>query len=47
VAARRGVALTEAERARVLACADLPTLEAWLDGAATATRADDIFRGDR
>jgi hypothetical protein len=47
VAARRGVSLNESERARVMACTDLPTLEAWLDRAVTATCADDILRGER
>jgi hypothetical protein len=43
VADLRGVSLTEAQRERVLACTDLPTLERWLARAVTATRADDIL----
>jgi hypothetical protein len=43
VADLRGVSLTEAQRARVLACTDLPTLEAWLARAVTATRGEDII----
>ncbi len=39
----RHVALTEAERARVLAVADEVTANDWLARAATATRADDVF----
>lgn len=45
VAAVRGVALSEAQRARVLACSDVPTLEAWLRSAVTAANADEVFRG--
>ncbi|MFO0648129.1 MAG: Uma2 family endonuclease [Polyangiales bacterium] len=43
VLARRGVQLDDATQARVLGCDDTATLEAWLDRAATATRAHDVF----
>jgi hypothetical protein len=46
VADLRGLSLTEAQRARVLACTDLPTLEAWLTRAVTAASAEDILRDD-
>lgn len=36
VLAARGLVLSPSEAARVLACTDLPTLERWLLGAATA-----------
>ena len=44
VAEVRGLALTDAQRARVSACTDVPTLEAWLTRAATVARAEDVFR---
>ncbi len=40
---RRGVSLDDAMRARVLACVDTETLDAWLDRAATASTAADVF----
>ncbi len=43
VLARRGVHVDEATQARVLDCDDTATLEAWLDRAATATTARDVF----
>jgi len=36
---RRGLALTEAQRARIAGCADLSTLQGWLDAAITAATA--------
>jgi len=42
VADRRGLPLSEAQWEKVLACTELATLEAWLDRAATAARAEDI-----
>ena len=41
---RRQVALTDDQRARILSCADLSTLEGWLDRALVATAADELFR---
>jgi hypothetical protein len=46
VAELRGLSLTEQQRARVLACTELPTLEAWLTRAVTAATAEDILRDD-
>ncbi len=46
VAALRGLALTDAQRERVAACADAAVLERWHGRAVTAPRADDIFAGE-
>ncbi|MEZ4409568.1 MAG: hypothetical protein R3A52_24310, partial [Polyangiales bacterium] len=43
VLARRGVSVDEATRARVMECADRATLETWLDQAATAQGAAEVF----
>ncbi len=43
VLARRGVTIDDATRARVRACRDVPTLESWIDRAATATQAAEVF----
>ena len=40
----RGLALTPAQRRRVVECADIVTLDRWLVEAAAATSAGDIFR---
>jgi Uma2 family endonuclease len=39
----RGVAVPEAERARILACRDLPQIDAWLRRAASANAITDVF----
>ncbi|MBK6528245.1 MAG: hypothetical protein IPF99_01235 [Deltaproteobacteria bacterium] len=43
VLARRGIAIDDGMRARVLACSDAATLDAWLDRAATAADATEVF----
>ena len=43
VASLRGLALSDAQRGRVVECADAATLERWHARAVTALRADDIF----
>ncbi len=43
VLTRRGVSVDDTARARVLACDDVATLEAWLDRAATATTLDEVL----
>ncbi|MEZ4409173.1 MAG: hypothetical protein R3A52_22300 [Polyangiales bacterium] len=43
VLTRRGVSVDEATRARVMRCADRATLETWLDRAATAEGAVEVF----
>ena len=40
---KRGVALSEDQRARVAGCTDLDQLDEWLDRAVTATRAAEVF----
>lgn len=40
---RRGVAVPDDARARILACTDLALLEAWLDRAVVAARIEEIF----
>jgi len=40
---RRAIATSVEQRERVLACSDVATLEAWLDRAATATTAREVF----
>lgn len=40
---KRGIAVDEATRERVLSCTDSATLDAWLDRAATATTAAEVF----
>ena len=44
VAAVRGLALSEAQRTKVLACTEVATLEGWLDRAVTAASAEEILR---
>ena len=46
VLAKRGIALTEEQRARVEGCADLDQLDVWLDRAAIATAASEVFDAD-
>jgi hypothetical protein len=41
----REVPLADADRARIEACADLSTLDAWLARAARATKVDEVFGG--
>jgi hypothetical protein len=43
VLGRRGLQVTDAQRTMVLACADVATLERWLDRAIVAERAEDVF----
>ena len=40
---RRGLPVTDDDRARVTRCDDVATLERWLDLAVTATRASELF----
>ncbi|MGW3090134.1 hypothetical protein [Streptomyces sp. NPDC001108] len=40
---RRGVAVSEADRERIGACRDLPTLDLWVDRAFTVKTTDDLF----
>jgi hypothetical protein len=42
---RRGLSISAEQRERVLACADLATLEAWLDRAVTAESTEEVFAG--
>jgi len=46
VLARRGVAVEAGDRTRVLACTDRAQLETWLDRAAVATLATEVFGDD-
>ncbi|WP_236064669.1 hypothetical protein [Streptomyces poriferorum] len=39
----RGIALTEAAREKITACADTQLLHQWLERAATATTAEEVF----
>jgi len=41
--ARAGIALTEDERARVLACDDVATLDRWVENVLGAKTAADVF----
>ncbi|MGQ4488899.1 hypothetical protein ACN6LM_006486 [Streptomyces sp. SAS_281] len=40
----RGIGLTDADRAKIAACADPQLLHAWLQRAATASSAEEVFR---
>jgi hypothetical protein len=40
---RRGLPVSSEQRSRVLSCADLTILEAWLDRAVTAASIDEVF----
>jgi hypothetical protein len=40
---RRGVAISDEQRTRVVACTELAVLEGWLDRAITAASADELF----
>lgn len=42
--AARGIPVTEANRARILACTDIPTLDRWVERAATAKTAEEVLR---
>ena len=42
---RRGLPVTDDDRARISHCDDVATLERWLDLAITATRASELFDG--
>jgi hypothetical protein len=39
----RGIALTEVQRERISGCRDLTRLQAWVERAATAEAADELF----
>ncbi len=41
----RGIAVSDTIRARILACTDMPTLEAWLQRAAVLSTAAAVVRG--
>jgi len=41
--ARRGLALTEDDRARIAACSDVATLDQWFDNALVARTATEVF----
>lgn len=43
VLARRGRAVSDEQRERILACTDLETLDRWLDRAVTASSTDELF----
>ncbi len=43
VLAARGLAVSEAQRARVLGCTNLGQLDSWLERAVTAPSADEVF----
>jgi hypothetical protein len=43
---KRGVAVTETQRARLHSCTDLDQLDKWIDRAVTATRAAEVFDAD-
>jgi hypothetical protein len=40
---RREIAVDDASRERIVSCADLDTLTAWLDRSLTATQVSDLF----
>jgi hypothetical protein len=40
---RRGLSVSREQRKRILACADIATLERWLDVAVTASRTEELF----
>lgn len=46
VLAKREVAVSDEQRARVEGCTDLDQLDTWLDRAATATEASEVFDAD-
>jgi len=46
VLAARGLAVSDAQRQRALACTDLDTLARWLRRAATASSCDEVFGTD-
>jgi hypothetical protein len=39
----RGVAITDDQRKRILACGDISILDRWLDRAVTASSTDELF----
>ena len=43
---KRGIAVTEPQRARIEGCTDLDQLDEWFDRAATATSAAEVFDAD-
>jgi hypothetical protein len=43
VLARRGIAVSDEQRERILASSDLETLDRWLDRAITASSTDELF----
>lgn len=44
VLARRNVAVSDEQRARITACTDVKTLDLWLDRAVTAASTDELFK---
>ncbi|MBK8260482.1 MAG: hypothetical protein IPK80_03990 [Nannocystis sp.] len=40
---RRGIAISEHDRDRVLSCTELAQIESWADRALTATTRDEVF----
>jgi len=46
VLAARGLAVSDAQRQRTLACTDLATLAGWLRRAATVSSCDEVFGND-
>ena len=43
---KRGVAITDQQRARIAGCTDLDQLNEWLDRAVTVAQASDVFDAD-
>lgn len=43
VLGKRGLVISDAQREKILACIDIPTLESWLDKAVTAASTDELF----
>jgi hypothetical protein len=46
VLAARGVPLSDEMRERIMTCTDLDQLELWIEQAATATAADELFQSN-
>jgi hypothetical protein len=40
---RRGLSVSPEQRERILACADIATLDRWLNAAVTASSAEELF----
>lgn len=43
----RGLALTEAQRAQIMACKDIPTLDGWTDRVLVVTSVDELLKDSR